>query len=342
MKKRCFGLDIGTTSIKTVLIRHDSGSYFLDAVAVSPSNPKFIASDAISDLQELAGVIKQMLDKANLSIKDVAISLPESRVYTKVVEMPQLSENELSAALKFELEQYVPLPVDQVRADWQILRKKEEGGKRTMEVMIVAAPVVLLAKYERLMKLLGLNSEVIETEIISIHRALLPLMTAPDDGHIVVHIGASTTNVAVVLGGTIVSVFTISQAGDALSRAVGLDLSIDFVQAENYKKAYGLTQDAFEGKIGRAIQPVLSSICGDIKKAMLLFRERYNKDIKQVILSGGSSFLPGIDIYFTNVLGAQVVLGNCFAAYNIANVPEQVEIEAPNYNVAAGLALRNI
>lgn len=342
MKSKIFGLDIGSMSIKAALIRKDGGSFFLDAVAASPSTPKGIMSESLVDLQALGEAIKSMLAAANLKVVNVALSIPESQVYTKVIEMPELSEQELTAALKFEMEQYIPLPLDQVRTDWEILGKTERDGKKTMDVMIVAAPLTILQKYEKLMEMTGLTPEVIETEIVSVHRALLPLVNN-SDSHAIVHIGATTTNVAMISQGVIKSVFTIALGGLAITRAISVDLGIDLTQAESYKKAYGLNKDAFEGKIGKALSPMLESIIGDIKKSILLFREKNNNEsIKQVILSGGSALLPGIDIYFTNSLDTQVVLGNCWSSYNIGNVPHELTPQAPAFNVVVGLALRSL
>ncbi len=342
MKSKVFGLDIGSTSIKAALIRKDGAAFFLEAVTTSPSTPRSIMSESLVDLQALAEVIKNMLSTANLKVGSVALSIPESQVYTKVIEMPELSEQELTAALKFEMEQYVPLPLDQVRTDWEILGKREKDGKKTMDVMIVAAPIAILAKYEKLTEMTNLLPEIIETEMVSVHRALLPIINTPDS-HIIVHIGATTTSVAIVKEGIIKTVFTIALGGLAITRAISADLGIDLTQAENYKKAYGLNKDAFEGKIGKALSPMLDSIMGDIKKAILLFREKNNNEaIKQVILSGGSALLPGIDVYFTNSLNTQVVLGNCWSSYNIGNVPNELAIEAAGFNVVVGLALRNL
>lgn len=342
MRTNTFGLDIGSSSIKAAYVRRNGNSLMLSSVATAPSTPKGITSESLIDLQALSEVIKQMLEQANIKITDVVVSVPESRVYTKVIEMPDLSEQELSAALKFEMEQYVPLPLDQVRTDWEILGRSETEGKKTMDVMLVAAPLTTLQKYEKLMELVGLKTNAIETEIVSVHRALLPLLNN-QDSNIIVHIGATTTSVAIVRAGTIKMVFSIALGGTAITRAISVDLGIDSTQAENYKKAYGLNKDAFEGKIGRALAPIVESVIGDIKKGILLFREKNNNEnIKQVILSGGSALLPGVDAYFTNALGAQVVLGNSWSVYNVGNVPNELQIEAPSYNVVAGLALRNL
>ncbi len=342
MREKVFGLDIGSTQIKAAYIKKEGSSFVLDSVASAPQTQKGIMSESLIDLQALAEAIKALLASANIKITDVAVSIPESQVYTKVIEMPELSEQELSAALKFEMEQYVPLPLDQVRTDWEVLIKNDSEGKKTMDVMLVAAPIITLEKYENLIGMVGLKTEVIETEIVSVHRSLLPLVNN-QDSNLIVHIGATTTSVAIVRQGRIKMVFSVAQGGTAITRAISVDLGIDITQAENYKKAYGLNKDTFEGKIGRSLTPILESIIGDINKAILLFKEKNNNEvIKQVVLSGGSALLPGIDVYFTNSLGSQVVLGNCFTAYNMGNVPNELQIESSSYNVVIGLALRNL
>lgn len=342
MKGKIFGLDIGSTSIKVCCLRKDGESFVLDSIATAPSTARGIMSESLIDIQALAESIKQMLSSANIKTPNVALSVPESQVYTKVIEMPQLSEQELSAALKFELEQYIPLPLDQVRTDWEILGKNDKDTKKTMDVMLVAAPNSVLSKYEKLMGMAGLVPDTIETEIVAVHRALLPIVNSPD-ANIIIHIGATTTNVAIVQEGRIKMVFSIALGGLAITRAISVDLAIDLSQAENYKKAYGLNKDAFEGKIGKSLAPILESIAGDIKKAIILFREKNNNEsIKQIVLSGGTALLPGIDAYFTNLLGSQVSLGNSWSAYNILNVPNELALEAPSYNVVVGLALRNL
>lgn len=342
MNARIFGLDIGTTSIKCALVKKEGSAFNLESIAVSPSTQKGILSESLVDLEALADVIQKMLTSANLKTVNVAFSLSESQVYTKVIEMPLLSDQELSAALKFEMEQYIPLPLDQVKTDWVILGKPEFSGKKTMDVMIIAAPLNIINKYEKLSEMLNLRSESIESEVISVHRALLPLVNNTSS-HMILHIGANTSSICVVKQGIIKTIVSMPLGGTAITRAISLDLGIDSAQAENYKRAYGLNRDAFEGKIGKALAPILQSIVGDVKKTMLSFREKNaNEAISQVVLSGGSSLLLGIDVFFTNNLSTQVVLGNCFAAYNMGNVPQELIIQAPSFNVVIGLALRNL
>lgn len=341
MNTKLIGLDIGSSTIKFASIKKDNTIFTLEAVGVAPAGSHGAISESLVDLQNLADSIKKLIATSNIKTTGAALSIPESLVYTKVIEMPELSDQELTAALKFEMEQYVPLPLDQARTDWEVLSHSDSQGKKTMDVMLVAAPNGVLDKYQKIMEMANLTAEVVETEIVSVHRALLPIINTPDP-NMLVHIGATTTSIAIVKNGTIKMVFSTALGGAAITRAISIDLGIDATQAENYKKAYGLAKDAFEGKIGQALSPILSSIVGDIRRALLAYREKGNENMKQIILSGGTALLPGIDVYFTNTLNTQVVVGNVFAAYNMQNVPNELQVEAPSYNVVMGLALRNL
>lgn len=336
-----FGLDIGTTSIKVCKVKKNGKAYVLDSIIVAPNTSRGIMSESLVDQQKLANSLRELISRAGIKDRNANVSLPESQVYTKIIEMPLLSDKELAAALKWEMEQYIPLPLDQVKTDWQVLRKIEEKEKRGMYVLLVAAPTAILEKYEKILGQVGLISESIETEILSVQRALAPLFTNKTS-HLILHIGASSSIIAVIHDEIIQMVFPIGLGGTAITRAISADLGIDLGQAENYKKAYGLNQQAFEGKIGKALTPILGSITGDIKKALLLYKEKNKEEISQVVLSGGTALLPGIDAYFTNVLNTQIVIGNCWDLYGITNIPNEVRLEAPSFNVVLGLALRDV
>jgi Tfp pilus assembly protein, ATPase PilM len=177
--------------------------------------------------------------------------------------------------------------------------------------------------------------------MLSVHRAIFPLVNTASS-NMIVHMGAATTNIAVVENGELIMVFTVDKGGIAITRAISLDLGIDITQADSYKKAYGLNKDAFEGKIGKSLFPILESILGDIRKTMLLYKEKNpNQPITQMILSGGSAQLPGVDIYFTNQLNIQVVLGSSFQVYDMKNVPPEIGADSLSFNVVSGLALKD-
>lgn len=340
-KIRSFGLDIGTTSIKAVSLKDEGNKLSVGAIAVSPFTAKNILSESQLNQQTIANSIHEMLDIAQIKTKTVNVSIPASQVYTRIIEMPELTEKELADSLSFEMEQYVPLPLSQVKTDWQILDHFTKGGQRTMTVLIIAASTAVLQKYENILKISGLTPASVETEMISVQRALSPLFL-PSETCLVVHVGSSSTNITITAEGTLRFIATIGLGGLAITRAISSDLGIATSQAEELKKTYGLT-DALEGKIGTALKPVLDSIVADIKRTIVTYKEKNpNASITKIILSGGTALLPGIERFFSDSFGMPIVIGNTFALHQIANVPEEVLREAAAYNVVVGLALRDL
>jgi type IV pilus assembly protein PilM len=339
-KQIAFGLDIGSSTIKAVSLKHSGDKFAVDFIAVSPSLQKGMQSESLADLQNVAAEIKKMLSEAGVKSQLVNISLPESQIYTKIIEMPMAAEKDLVSALKWEMEQYIPLPPDQVRTDYQILAGGDAQNSK-VNIFLVAAPIALIQKYEKVLELAGLTAQTIETEIISVLRALSPLVATPQ-ASIIVNIGATNTNIAVVKNGILNTAFSIDLGGRAITRAIAADLGIDVNEAETYKKAYGLNKQAFEGKIGQSLNPILEAMASDIKKTMFAYKEKSGGDeVKQIVLSGGTALLPGIDVYFTNTLSTQVVVGRCWSSYNVQNVPEEIMYDAPSFNVVCGLALKD-
>ena len=341
MKVKSFGLDIGTTSIKSVSLKSEGNKFSVEAIAVSPFTAKSILSESQLNQQTIASSIHEMLGIAQIKTKSVNVSIPASQVYTKIIETPELSEKELAASLSFEMEQYIPLPLNQVKTDWQILDHFIKDGQKTMSVLIIAASTSVLEKYENILTLSGLVPSSVETEMISVQRALSPLFT-PNETCLVVHLGSSSTNITITASGVLRFIATIGLGGLAITRAISSDLGIATSQAEELKKTYGLT-NTFEGKIGSALRPVLDAIVADIKRAILTYKEK-NKNalVNKVVLSGGTALLPGIEQFFTESLGLTTTVGNTFVLHRISNVPEEVLQEAPSYNVVVGLALRDI
>jgi type IV pilus assembly protein PilM len=342
MKSKSFGLDIGSTSMKAVWLGRSGNNLTIESVVSAPTTTRGMLTESDMDQKMFADSVKGILKSAGITEKNANVSIPESQVYSKIIEMPDLSDSELAASLKFELEQHIPLPLDQVKTDWQVMERIDEAGKRKMNVLIVAAPLGILAKYEKVTGLIGITPQTVETEVISVHRALSPALdqTAAD---VIVHLGGSTTDVAIVKNGVLNMIFTIPLGGIAVTRAIAIDFGIDPNQAENFKRAYGLSQNVFEGKIGKSLEPILQSIIGDIRKAILSFKEKNNNmPVKQIILSGGSALLPGLHVFFANILGIQVVVGNCWEINGVADVPQEVMEDAPSYNVVFGLAMRDL
>ncbi len=334
------GLDIGSHTIKLIELAWDGPRVGLMAAGSTPTPPKALTSTLPADNQAVAAAIKKLLKDTGAKSRNIQIALPESKVFTRVIEVPALSDRELASAIKWEAEQYIPLPLDQVNVDYTILRTSAETGTNKMEVLLVGAPKALLDKYLAILELSELTAAAAETEIIATSRAIA--RSAPSiKSMMIVSLGAQTTDLAIVRNGILAFTRSLSAGGDALTRALAQGLDFNETQAEEYKKTYGLQADKLEGKIVTAVKPIMDTVVNEIKRALAFYQEKYKDDhVQAVLLSGGTARLPGMVTYLAQTLGIEVQLGNPWvgiardARFNVLTA------EGPNFCVAVGLALK--
>ncbi len=340
MNDKAFGLDIGSTSLKAIWLSQEKDTYFLRAAASIPTPSKGMLSDAPVDQETMAKAIRTLVQEAKITSKLVNVSLSENRVYTKVIEMPVLSDKELTSAIYWEAEQSIPVPLNEITFDYTVLKRPknvEEGAN--MHVLMVGAPTQIIDKYNKILALSGLTVVSVETELLATIRALSGINFPTS---IIVSIGASGTSLAIVKEGIVVFTYFVPIGGVAMTRAIASDFGFEISQAEQYKQTYGYSSHEFEGKIGKSILPILNSILTEVKKAISFYAEKYQHDtpITQIILSGGSSKLPGIDSFFANNCGIETITGNPWKVVGSQQIPKEMLQNGPEYTVAIGLAMK--
>lgn len=339
-----FGLDIGSHSIKVVQLRHENKRFILQAFGKANTPPNALSSDAPLDQDALSEAVKNVVKDSKITAANVAVAFPESAIFTRVIEVPVMGDKELANALQWEAEQYIPLPLKDVKLSWQILsRPSAKDASAKMSVFLVAAPNTLIDRYVSLLRQAKLNPVAFETETIAIKRALVDGRdTGPTT--LVISIGATTTDLAIVSGGVTSFTRSIATGGLALARAIAQDLGFEMGQAEEYKKNYGLVEDQLEGKVMQAIKPVFDIITSEIERAILFYQTRHPMDpIKRVVLVGGTANLPGMVVYLATTIGLEVQIGSPWQNVEIpAALQQRVKEDETSYAVAVGLAMKEM
>jgi type IV pilus assembly protein PilM len=333
------GLDIGTKTIKLVELEKEGGSFSLSAsgiVGFSGNSVEKIIDD--KEMSTFAQVIKKLHAETGAGSHDINVAIPEQGAFTRTVTFPLLTDAEIASAVKWELEQYIPIPASEAISQHIILERNEKSSPPSVLVLLVAAPRVLVEKYTKLVQMAGLNPVAVETELIALARALAP----PDKVVLLVDLGANSTDIAIARNGLLCFSRSIPLAGEAFTRAVSQGLGVNTTQAEEYKKTYGLTSSQLEGKVQGALNPVLRLVVDEIKKAVSFYQSEQKGDPPTAIqVSGGTSGMPQIITTLTELLGIEVSIANPFTKVKIdTETATKLAPYAPLYSIAVGLAMR--
>lgn len=333
------GLDIGTKTVKVVELAAEGDKFALTAAGVVGYNGADVAHMADEKaMVELAAIIKKLIADAGVRGKEVAIALPESQVFTRAINFPLLTDQEIASAVKWEAEQYIPFPIAEAIVTHQIIERRETGIPPGVLVLLVASPRTLVEKYIKLLTMAGLNVVGVETELLALTRSVAPA----NQTVVIADFGASSTDMAIARNSQLVFSRSIPTGGEAFSRAVAQTLGVTAQQAEEYKKTYGFETDKLEGKVGAALDPVFRIVSEEIRKSISFYQsEEKGEAPNSIILTGGTAGLPNATARLTKNLGIEVIIGNPFSRVSIdPQAAKTLEAYAPLYPIAVGLAMR--
>lgn len=311
-------------------------------------------SGDISD-DEYAQYLKSFFSEIGFSTPNVVLGLDSRNVFLRVIEIPYMSDRDLGNSIKFEAEQYIPLPLDQVELSYQRLDtgnnkdKKNTGDK--INVQIVAAQKKHLERYISILQKANLTPKAIEPEALAVKRSLIDDTingtTKEIEDTIILDIGKAGSMISVISGGEVRFTRATLIAGDMITKALKEKINLTDQEAEEYKMAYGMEEQHFDGKMFNTIKPIMDLLLSEIKRAIIFFtNSERDANIKRVIITGGTALLPGVLVYLANNLEFEVQLGNPLRNISFSEKkPFMKKLDANKanlYSVAIGLALKEI
>ncbi len=346
--KSQLGVDIGSSNIKIVQLRPKDNSFILETYGFVNFSYQIGSKDSTAAVTKTAELLKTLVSKARVTTNQIVASLPNSSVFTSVIEMPKIPDHELKAAVEFEARKYVPLPLEEVVLSWSVIEDKrtkitkdsnlgnfKTAGNLKIKVLLTAVPSVIIDNYVKVFQMANLEPVALEVESLSLIRSLVgeDLST-----NLMIDIGAKSTSINLVDSGYLRLSKNLNVGGDTVSASIAQSLSVNFARADQFKKDFGLTAGA-SGQIPQVMRPILDIIKNEAQQLISLFESRGEK-IDKVFLSGGGAKLPSLKEYFT-ILGKPVVLGNPWTKILYPpNLKPLIEPLGLNLAVAVGLAMR--
>ena len=329
--KSILGVDIGTSNIKIAQISHQKEP-ILDTYGIVNSAYQILGKNNELAIGQMADVLKNLINKSGVTTKRCIISFPNSAVFTSVIELPNMTERELSSAVEFEAKKYVPLALSEIDLSWTVISKTAEGSN--IKVLLTAVPKQITQNYMRVFDLAGLEPEAGEIEALALIRSLIGNVPM---NCVIIDIGAKSTGLNIIENGLLRLSRNLNIGGDTITHKIAESLNVSFFRAEQFKKEFGVGSATM---IPESIKPVLNLIKNEIKQLLTIYQS-HNVSVNKVLLVGGGANLPGIVDYFKDI-SEHVELGDPLktVGYNaeLASILKRYKLSLP---IAIGLALRH-
>jgi len=344
-KPPLLGLDISSTAVKLLELSHSGDRYRVESYAVEPLPPNSVVEKSVTDAEAVGEAIRRAIKRSGTRAKSAAVAVAGSSVITKVIPMPaSLTDKDLEAQIDLEADQYIPYPLEEVYRDFEVLGPSVNNPD-TVDVLLAAS------RSENVdMRVASVESASLETETVDIEAYALENAFAliaeqlPDQGIektiAIVDVGATMTTLSVLHDLKIIytrdQVFGGKQLTEEIMRRYGLS----YEEAGMAKRQGGLP----DNYVPEVLEPFKEAMAQQVNRSLQFFfsSSQYNA-VDQIVLSGGSASIPGVDGLIQDAVGIETTVANPFANMSLAPriKPQALGNDAPALMIACGLALRS-
>ena len=350
-------MDISDLSLKIIRLEKKGGDFRLASIGETKIKEGIIRNGEIKDKETLTKNIRRAIAEVKgkkINTKYVVASLPEEKSFLQVIQMPKILKEDLKSAVIFEAENYIPLPIQDVYLDSQIVEPVVDHLDH-YDVLISALPKKTVDPYVECLKAAGLKSLVLEVESLPIARALVKneVTSSPV---LLIDLGATRTSFIIFSGHSLRFIFSIPVSSQKFTEGIMRSMKIDPKEAEKLKIKYGLQASRATkegGEVFDALIPPLTDLIEQIKRYLDYYQSHSSHEhlppngrgVKKVFLCGGGANLKGLPLLLSQQLELPVEIGNPWINLLDEGEKEKVKIpleESLKYATAVGLALRGI
>lgn len=344
-KKELIGLDIGSYSIKIVQISRTKKGLQLKNLGIIGISHGCISDGSIEDTDATLECIRKLMDQLKVNVRYVATSLSGHSVIIKKASLTSMSPEELEKNVIFEAEPYIPFDIEDVSIDFHIIGEDEKTPDK-MEVLLVAAKRDAVDQYANIVESAGLTPAIMDVGCLALANAYETNYPFEEEACLVLtDIGAEKMTINVIKKEIPIFVKEVPLGGYQITQQIQSAYGMEYQEAENLK--IGGTEDQAQiKKLEEIFVSITPTWAGEIKEVVDLISTTHTKDvIKKIILSGGSSRIPGLDKLITMKTDIPVEILNPFSNIDYDEKVfdrEYVEYMAPQVAICVGLALRSV
>jgi type IV pilus assembly protein PilM len=339
--KPVFGLDIGFSSLKVMQVSTSGKKqHSVTGYGVTGFDSGAIVNGVIKDPEAIAKVAHELFSKnliGDITTRRVNVAIPAARTFNRTMILPKMGHKDLAEAVKLEAEQYIPVPVDELYMDYEIIRRTDKD----IELLVVAVPCKVVDSYTTLMRLLGLEAVSMETTIGAAGRLFVHAEQS-DVPTILIDFGSISSDIT-IFDKTLVVTGTAMGGGDSFTNMIADKLKVTKQEAHVIKTKYGLGVSKKQKEITEGVSPVLEQLLKEIRRMIRYYEDRSDADRKigQVVTMGGGANMPGLSEYMTNLLRLPVRMCDPWQHLDFGGLQPPNTVEKSMYITVAGLALIN-
>lgn len=305
--KEAIGLDIGTSGVRAAQVGLTRRPVTLENFGQISLPLGAIREGEVVDPGTVAQAISQLWKRGGFRGRKVHVGIANQKVVIRQVDLPFMEEEELRGAIQFQVQEYIPMSIEDAALDFQILDEfVTESNERMMRVLLVAAQRDMVNTFVETVQRAGLDPQGIDVIPLALIRVLGGGgggLRSSGGGEVIIDLGAGVTNIAVHEDGAPRFVRILLAGGNNLTEGLAVGLGTSFEDAERSKQQLGLATGEPGQVASRILEERTSAFVDEIRGSLDYYQAQADATrISRVILTGGGSKLANLSVRLANAL----------------------------------------
>ncbi|MBA2475588.1 MAG: type IV pilus assembly protein PilM [Actinobacteria bacterium] len=349
------GLKVGASQIAAAQVVND-GSPELVRVGRERLRDGIVVGGEVKNPQALGVALGDFFARHELPTKSVRLGVANNRIGVRAFQIAGVvDETQLGNAIRFRAQELLPIPLEEAVLDYHVIGKTtDEAGQVMWRIVLVVAHRDLIDHYVQACDAAGLGLVGIDLEAFGLLRALAAPQDADPSGEtsalVGVSLGHDRSTFAVSDGRVCEFARVLNWGGEMLTDAIAKAVPLPTLDAETAKRTLtledptavpdGLTVDQGSRAV-EAVRAELRSFARELVSSLHFYQNQpASLPLGEIVLTGGTSQLPGLAGELERVVGVSVRIADPLARVQSAPALAEVD-ELGSLTVAIGLGIED-
>jgi type IV pilus assembly protein PilM len=239
MAKGRIGLDIGSTAVRAAELSAGAQPTVVRA-AQRPLPPGAVENGEVRDPGAVSQALRELWKDGGFGSGQAWLGVGNQRVVVREIALPFLPEKELKDSLGLQVQEFIPMPVDEAVLDYDPIGEFEQDDRKMLRMLLVAAQRAMVDLTVQAVRGAGLEPMGLDLIPFALVRAVgTPDISMDLDGsgeEAIIDIGAHVTNIVVHDRGATRFVRILPSGGRDVTIAIARAAGVDDMAAERLKR----------------------------------------------------------------------------------------------------------
>jgi type IV pilus assembly protein PilM len=332
-RNEAWGIDVGANAIKAVKLVRDGDDVRVEDFEVLPFKQILTTPDL--DVEQAIQVnLDTIMQKYEMDKARVVASVPGNMAFARFAKLPPVEPKKIPDIVKFEAQQQIPFPIEQVEWDYQVFQQDDSPD---VEVGIFAITKERVMTYLANYRAVDMRVDQLTLSPLAVYNTFQYENDGKAEGTIYMDIGTVSTDVIIVEDGGI-WLRTLPIGGNNFTEALVKQFKISFPKAEKLKREAATSK--YAKQIFQAMRAVFADLVQEVQRS-LGFYQSLNRDSNLTRLVGvGSTFrLPGLQKFLKQQLQIDVIRPDGFERIAVLDGKRESEFSNHALNMASAVGL---